>query len=479
MKATPARSVARYAAVTVLVVGLVSLYRFALHVNPTTVALTFLLAVLIVSAFWGLRYSVVMAALATLAFNYNFLPPYGTFTIADPQNWVALFVFLITAILASQLSERARRETENANQRRRDVERLYTLSQRLLATDNIAELLNAIPVHLAQIFQGRSGAVYVLGSDAIYRSSAQSEAPSAENLKLVSARGEPVLDRTREESLAPLRLGTRVTGALGISGALLSRGTLEALGSLVAIAVERVGVIEKLGKAEALRESETLRTALLDSVTHELRTPLTGIKAAVTSLLSGYSLEEAERRDLLSVINEETDRLDRLVGEATEMSQFDALGIELQLEPVSMPDLAASAIEQLRGMLGQHPIEIRVPQPVPNVTMDAARITEVLKHLLENAAKYSLADAPVTITIEVKKNRLLTSVADRGPGVDDFEQALIFDKFYRGRDLRYRVQGTGMGLAIAKAIVEAHEGTIGVTSQLGHGSVFYIELPVA
>jgi two-component system sensor histidine kinase KdpD len=252
---------------------------------------------------------------------------------------------------------------------------------------------------------------------------------------------------------------------------------LEALGSLVAIAIERVGAVEKLGQAEAARQSENLRTALLDSVTHELRTPLTGIKAAVTSLLSDLQLDPAQRRELLTVIDEESDRLDRLVGEASEMAQLDAHGVELHLERVPIEKAIKSAVADCKTMLGEHPVEIRVAPELPNVQMDPARISEALKQLLENAAKYSAAQSPITITAEMKDGQLVTGVSDQGPGIDDFEQALIFDKFYRGRDQRYQVQGTGMGLAIAKAIIEAHGGTLGVTSQLGHGSVFHFALP--
>src|ERR1019366_3310272 len=197
------------------------------------------------------------------------LPPVGTFTIADPQNWVALFAFLATAILAGQLSDRARRETANANQRRRDVERLYAFSQHLLATDNVSELLNAIPGYLCQIFGGQSAAMYLLASQEIYRSDPRLAEPSKEDLRTVSSRGEPVIGNASGVCIAPLRLGARLTGAIGVSGTKLSRETLEALGSLVAIAIERVGAVEKLGKAEAERQSENLRTALLDSITHE------------------------------------------------------------------------------------------------------------------------------------------------------------------------------------------------------------------
>ncbi|MFZ1007613.1 MAG: DUF4118 domain-containing protein [Candidatus Sulfotelmatobacter sp.] len=469
----------RYAACIVAAELVAQIYRRLVHVNPTTVALTFLLMVLWVAAYWGFRFSVFLAILATLAFNYYFLPPVGTFTVADPQNWVALFAFLVTAGIASELADRARRQTADANQRRRDVERLYSFSQRLLATDNVAELLNAIPLYVCEGFGGKAAAVYLLSSQQVYRTDPNATLLALQDLQMVSSRGEPVIDGQRGISLSPLHLGTRTTGAVGIAGAALSRATLEALGSMIAIAVERAGAIEKLSQIEAAHQSENLRAVLLDSVTHELRTPLTGIKAAVTGLLSDYNLDETERRELLTVINEETDRLDRLVGEATEMAQLDAHKVELHMAPVDISTVIELAVEQSGTVLADHPMELRVPVPLPKVCVDSERIAEVLKQLLENAAKYSPPDSPITITAETKGERIITSVADQGYGIDDFEQSLVFDKFYRGRDQRYNAQGTGMGLAIAKALVEAHNGSVSVTSQVGRGSVFSFDLPAA
>jgi len=473
------KPIPRYAISGAVVIAVVYTFHKLIHVNPTTVALSFLLAVLIVSATWGLRYAVFMAVVAALAFNYFFLPPVGTLIISDPQNWVALVAFLITAVVSSQLSERARREARNANERRKEVERLYSFSQQLLSTDNMAELLNAVPRYVVDSFDVKAAALSLPNRPDVYRSGPSSEGLEIHDLQLVSLRGEPKVDPANQLAFVPLKMGIRIMGSLGVSGGLLSRQTLDAAGSLIAIAIERAGTIEKLGRAEASRESEQLRSVLLDSVTHEFRTPLTGIKASVTTLLGNPSLDEPQRQELLTVIDEESDRLNRLVGEAAEMSQLDAGKVEFDLRPHAMSDTVREALHETKQILGQHPVEIHLPDDLPPVRMDAARIKEVLVQLLENAAKYSPADSPIHVTGEVKNRLVTTSVADRGPGIDDFEQSLIFDKFYRGRNQRLRVQGTGMGLAISKAIVEAHGGQVGVTSQPGRGSVFYFSVPVA
>ena len=449
------------------------------HVNPTTVGFTFLLAILVVSANWGLRYALLMAVVATLAYNYFFLPPLLHFTIADPQNWVALVVFLITALIASQLSERARREALQSNQRRQEVERLYAFSQQLLLADNVFGLLNSVPAYIVESFGVEGAALFLENKQKTYFSdiALQTSLP-VEELKSVCGRGEPMRDRQRGICLMPLRLGVRSIGSFGITGCNLSRETLEAIGSLVAIAMERAGTMEKLSRTEAARESDRLRSLLLDSVTHEFRTPLTAIKASAETLMSEAKLDRPQLQELLAVINEESDRLNRLVGEAAEVAQLDARQVELRFEPHRIRQAVDLAVQESKHALEHHPIEITVPDSLPSMKMDLDRIIEVLAQLLDNAGKYSPPDSPIHITADVRGGQLVTSVADHGPGIDDIEQAMIFEKFYRGRDQRLSIQGTGMGLAIAKAIVELHGGTIGVTSQVGRGSVFYFSLPL-
>ena len=473
-----ARSGTGYVIAALSVAGITLVgYRW-LHFNSTTIALMFLLGVLGISAAWGFREAVLMSVAAAVALDYFFLPPIGAWTIADPQNWIALFAFLVTAVAVSELAARARRGARSAIERRQELERLYGFSQLLLSSDNPAELLNLIPRYIVESFGIRSAAISLSSRSDVYRSGPTIDGLESRDLQLICLRGEPRIDAVHELAFMPLRMGMRVVGCMGVSGSMLSRQTLEAIGSLVAISVERAGAVEKLSRAEAARESEQLRSVLLDSVTHEFRSPLTAIKASVTSLLGSPNHLPEERQELLTIINEESDRLNRLIGEAAEMAQLDANKVEFRFQSAPIGPVVEQALEELKQLLLHHPVDVRIPAGLPNARMDSAHIKEVLVHLIENAAKYSPAGAPIRITAEANDQGLTINIADRGPGIDDFEQSLVFEKFYRGRNQRVQVHGTGMGLAICKAIIEAHGGRLGLTSQLGHGSVFYFSLPV-
>lgn len=491
MKRPTLYQILRFAASAAIVSVLILVYSKWLHVNPTTVGFTFLLIVLVVSAIWGLRYAIFVAVLATAGYNYFFLPPLYQFTIADPQNWVALFAFLFTAVVASELSERARREAAQSNQRRSEVERLYAFSQQLLVSDNVFGLLNTIPKYIVDCFGVTGAAMFVEGKQETYffDPSSQSLFP-VEQLKAISSRGEPVLDREHRICYMPLRMGVRSVGSIGLAGCDLSRETLEAIGSLAAIAIERANTVETLTRTEAARESDRLRSILLDSVTHEFRTPLTAIKASAETLLADVQdkpqdksqldrpqLDKTQRADLLTVINEESDRLNRLVGEAAEVAQLDSHQLEFHFQQHSIREAIDMALQQSRTALQRHTVDVKTADNLPPIKMDVERISEVLVHLLENASKYSPPGTAIHVVAELRLGgEVVTSVADHGPGIDDIEQDMIFEKFYRGRTQRSSIQGTGMGLAIAKAIIELHGGTIGVRSQVGRGSVFFFTL---
>src|SRR6202790_2367548 len=457
--------------------GITYFYRH-LQVNQTTVALSFLLAILAVSAVWGMAVSVFTSVVAMLSFNYFFLPPVGTFTIADPQNWVALVSFLVTSTVGSQLSARIRKEADEANLRRREVERLYRFSRKLLGEGNVIQLMNAIPDYIVESFEAGAAELFLPQKEKFYRSGFGASHLDEVKTKTAFLNDEVTIDSQTGEYFLPIRLGVRAIGSLGISGPQLSRQSVDAISSLVAIAVERARAVEQLGQTEAAREGERLKSALLDSITHDFRTPLTSMKASVGSLLTSEHSDPQQTRALLTIIDEECDRLNRLVEEAGEMAKLEAGEFALELAPVAMENVVQMALAHCKTSLAGRPVDVRMTANLPIVRADAVRTKEALVQLIDNANLYSPKDQPIIVTVEPTGDTVTTSVADRGPGIDDFEQTMIFEKFYRGKDQRYLVRGTGMGLPIAKALISAQQGSISVTSQLGHGSVFSFTLPV-
>jgi len=461
-----------------LIAGITFLYRDVLHVNQTTVALSFLLAILAVSAVLGMAVSVFMSLAAMLVFKYLFLPPVGTLTIADPQNWVALFAFLVTSVVGSQLSSRIRKEADEAHQRRREVERLYRFSRKLLGEGNVIQLMNAIPDYIVESFEAGAAELFLPQKDKFYRSGFGASHLDEERMKSAFLRDEVTMETEQGIYFLPIRMGVRPIASLGISGPQLSRQSVDALSTLVAIAIERARAVEQLSQTEAERQGERLKSALIDSITHDFRTPLTSMKAAVTSLLSSHKADPAQTRELLTIVDEECDRLNRLVEEAGEMAKLEAGEFKLELESFPIEEIIQASLTHCRSALAGRPVKVHINSGLPPVRADLERAKEAMVQLIDNANLYSQKDLPITITAELTGDSVTTSVADQGPGIDDFDQTMIFEKFYRGKDQRYLVRGTGMGLPIAKAIIAAQHGTISVTSQLGHGSVFSFTLPV-
>lgn len=469
----------RYVVLTAGALGLVALFRTIWHANDTTVALAFLMLVLVTASRWRLRYSVYLSVLCTLLYNFFFFPPVGRFTIEDPRNWVALSAFLACSVLVSHLSNQEHLHAEAAEQRRREVEQLYEFSQHLLLQDDPRQLARTAPAAAAASFEFRAVALYVREDDAVYFSDPGNEAPAIVDLRTAAATAESagvVRDGFR---IIPLALGMRSSGVMAVTESGYSSQVYEAIGTLVAIALERAAALERSSRLEASRESERLRSALLDSVTHDLRTPLTSIRAAATTLVSSPALAESEREELTAVIDEESARLDRLIGQAVEMAQFDAATVTLHRQAQDIRELLDVTVEEMRGLLLGRPVEVDVEIGMPAVSMDRDLIRRALRHLIENAVRYSPPGSAISLAAKRDDYRLLIEVIDHGPGIDAAEQPFVFDKFFRGRQHRSSAKGTGMGLAIAKAIMEAHVGGISVSSNPGKGACFTLWVPIA
>ena len=470
------KPIVRAAAAPAIVAAIIGgCYRFA-HANATTVALTLVLAILGISSFLGLLAGTIASVIAVLGFNFFFLPPVGTLNIADPENWVAFVAFMVTAVTASQLSARARWRTEEAVSRRRELEQLFELAQSMLRADGSHAAVRAMVNHVSRVFGLRAAAFYIKATDEFHRSSSEAFVISDEKLRHAADGEEIFVYGGGELAIVPVRLRGQPLGSLGLAGALPSQEVLNAVAYLVAIGIERVQAVEEAARAEGARQSEMLKSALLDALAHDIKTPLTSIKAAATSLLGAGP--PPSDRELLSIIDEEADRLNQIAAEVVAMARIEAGKLHPDKRPHDVAEIVANTIAEMRPLLGTRTVEVSVPESLPQVEVDFEFVQQVLKQLLDNAVKYSPEGSPLALRAELRYDTVIVSVADHGPGIEEDEQSRIFDKFFRGRRDRFTTQGTGMGLAIAKGIVEAHGGRLWVASEAGLGSVFRFSVPV-
>jgi two-component system sensor histidine kinase KdpD len=458
--------------------AVIAVYRTLLTVNNTTVALTLLLVILGISAQWGLAEATAASVVAVLGFNFYFLPPVGTLTIQDPQNWVALLAFLVTAVTASQLSARARRRAEADEARRSEMERLYALVQAMSLTGSVRKTNREFVQSVVKVFGCEAAALYYQPFGEVFRSGPESAALSDRDLAVAAEVESVSADAVRAIATAPVRLGGRTLGSLGLLGNIPSAEMVRATADMVAITIEKARAIEDASRAEAERQGEVHKAALLDSLAHDIKTPLTSIKAAVTTLLGGEQAAGMPR-ELLDIINQGADRLNQLAAEVIAMARIEAGKLHLEKRPVPLDELISAALAELADARRGREVTVEVPAGIPPAEADFELAREVVKQFVENALKYSPDDVPIHVTAAVNNGKIIIGVADRGPGIEENERPLIFDKFFRGRRHRFSTKGTGMGLAIAKGIAEAHGERIWVESEPGHGAAFYVSLPMA
>src|SRR5271165_147733 len=446
------------------IVALITLLYFRyLHVNSTTVALTLVLAIMAVATWWGLAVASVMAVAAMLCFNYFFLPPIGAFTIADPQNWVALAAFLVTAIVASKLSASAKQQADQALQRQQEMERLYDLSRAMLLGGADRGLAGEVPYRLVQSFGAGAVAFFDRRSGQVFRAGAENLGSSDSVLKDTAMQGTFAHDAAQGRFLVPVTLGGHVAGSLEMVGGAISEAAAQAVANLLAIALEREAAQTAALRADAARQNEELKSTLLDALAHDFKTPLTSIKAAASALLQDGT-NTAAQRELLTVMEEETDRLNGMVTEAIQMAKIEAGQLKLNKQPLSPEALVNPAPEQIRSRLDGRPVKVTIDPQLGLVPADPELISITVQQLLDNAAKHSPPDSALEIAVNRQDGNALVTVTDHGTGVPEHERTRIFEKFYRGRTARERIPGTGMGLSIAQKIIQAHGGEIWVDS---------------
>jgi len=448
------------------------------HVNETAAGLVFLTMVVWFATRAGIRRSLYVAFLCAISFDYYFLPPTHTFRLAGPQEWVEMLSFAVSCVIVGRLAERARSQTRTAEQRREDVERLYRLSQEMMLQEDAARLIRDMPGLIEGSFSLQAVILYVRDEDQFYASIPEVPESIQAGMRALAGGPSVTLPGPQQFSSLALMLGLKPIGALAWRPDALSREVATAVSAQVAIALTRSLAIETYTRMEAAREGDRLRTALIDSLTHELRTPLTSIRAAATTLVQSEGLDEAGRRDLAALVDEESARLDKLIGDAVEMAEIDANVVQVHAVPQLARMLLDHVVDELHTVLAKHRVVIDIEPPDTPAWFDPHLLGRVFRHLVENAARYSPPGSRIALTSRRQDGRLEFTVQDNGPGIDSADLPFIFEKFYRGKKSSARGKGTGMGLSIARAIVSAHGGQIEVISQPGQGATFRFSIPL-
>jgi two-component system sensor histidine kinase KdpD len=475
-----ARDLTHWLAATLVAVVITSLLVW-LGVNSTTAGMVFLVLVVWFAAQAGIWLALYVALLCAAAFDYYFLPPVHSMRIVGLEAWVAMISFLISCAVVGRLAERARGQASQAEQRREDVERLYELSQEMMLQEDAAGLIRDLPRLIARIFALDGVVIYVRDQDQFYSSTSDLPMSIQASLRAMTLGQNPTQVIPGDFTARTLMMGLRPVGALGLRPDVLSREVATAVSAQAAIALTRATAIEASARLEAAREADRLRAALIDSLTHELRTPLTAIRAAATTLVQGEGLDEAGRLELAAIVDEESSRLDRLIGEAVEMAEIDANVVQVHSVPHLPRALLDQAVEESRNALAACRVVIAVDDTGnldKSAWFDPHLLGRVLRHLLENAARHTPPGGRILLSSRRLGDRLEFSVEDDGEGIDASDLPFIFDKFYRGKNGAGKGKGTGMGLAICRAILAAHGGEIEAESAPGHGACFRFWVPL-
>lgn len=446
---------------------------------PDTTAFLLLICILAIATLGDMLVAIVLSLIAEAAYSW-FLPPANSFAIEGVGSWVALATFLATAVIGSQLSVRAQRRAREAEDRSQEMERIHALGRALLAHDTLSATGEAAVWQIVAALEASGAALYIEQLQQIHQAGTIGDVESA--LRKVFATGQSCTDRRPDGSprisVYPLYSGDRRMGGLAIQSDDISASAAQLTMSLISVALERAIATEKAVEASAISRNEQLRRAMVDAFAHNLKTPLTSIKACTSALLRRSSAVTEETRELLTVVDEETDRLTRLIGDSLDLVRVsEKMTPARELIPVSQPILAALA-DLKRNTEGRH-IQADLPTEPVSIAADPHLIQIVVTQLLDNALKYSRPDSPVGIRAGVAGNYAVIAVRNEGSALDDDERDRIFDKFYRGRKSRGQIEGTGMGLAIARTIVESHGGEIEARNDADGHIVFEFSLPLA
>jgi two-component system sensor histidine kinase KdpD len=458
-----------------------------------SLGMVFLVPVLISAVFYGRRTAFVTAILSVLSYNFFFLPPLYTFTIADPENVSALFFFGVTAVIASNLTARVRAQAIVARQRARTTEELYQFSRKLAGAANLDDLLWATVHQIALMLKVR--VVILLPEDG--RVAVRAGFPPEDMLddadlaaakwcwerNRTAGRGSDTLPGAKRLFM-PMNTGRGAVGVVGIDsdepGPILTpdqHRLLDALADQAALAIERVNLVEDVESARLVAETDRLRAALLTSISHDLRTPLASILGSATSL--SETMDASTRLDLIHNIRDEAERLNRFIGNLLDMTRLESGPLRLRTGAIELSDAIGSALRRASKILAEHRTQVVLQPNLPMLDLDEVLFEQVLFNLLDNASKYAPTGSLITIKAWQDGSNVVVQVLDEGPGIPVADQEHVFDKFYRVGGADRRRAGTGLGLAICRGFVEAMHGSIVATNRTDRsGAVFTMKLPV-
>ncbi|MGM4920839.1 DUF4118 domain-containing protein [Tardiphaga sp. 813_E8_N1_3] len=460
------------------------------------VDLMFLTAVVGVAVRFGLWPSLLASVVASLSYNFFFLPPVYTLTITDPTNVAAFFFFMLIAILVSNVAARVRTQAVSAFGRVRTTESLYAFSRKLAGTAALDDVLWASAYQIALMLKVR--VVLLLPEQGVITVKAgyppEDELDKADlaaanwawSNDRPAGRGSETLPGAKRLFL-PMRTGRGPIGVIGIdddrTGPLLTpdqRRLLDALVDQSALAIERVQLVEDMDRAERNVESDRLRQALLTSISHDLKTPLASVLGAASTLRDLSSkLSETEKADLLGTVIDESERLNRFIANLLDMTKLESGAVVPNATLQDLTEIVGSALRRAGKILSRHPVALDLAPNLPMLELDAVLFEQVLFNLLDNAAKYAPDDTTIAIRAIRDKESVSLQVMDEGAGIPPADLEQVFDKFYRANKGDHVRAGTGLGLAISRGFVEAMHGTISATNRADRsGAVLIIRLPI-
>jgi two-component system sensor histidine kinase KdpD len=373
------------------------------------------------------------------------------------------------------LSAKAEQRARDAIERQQDIERLYTFSRSILLIDDTEPFAKQLARRLVEVFELDAALLYDRRAGEIYRAGPDDFEGMEDQLRDAARLGASFSDAKRRRVITAVRLGSEPIASIALQGAAMPDAVLQGIANLVAIGLERARAQELAREVEVSRQSEQLRTTLIDAMAHELKTPLTAIKAATSSLRSDPGQPAETRNELLAIADEEAHHLQDLIDDSIEMARLDTARIDLDLQPSRLEELLQEALASFPVEL-QARIEIARGEPVPPLPLDRRLLKLALRQLVDNALKYSTPGTPVTIRVGVEAGRAGIEIANRGEGIPVPEQARIFERFHRSPSVRQQIPGSGLGLSIARSIVEAHKGELSVSSG-PEMTTFHIALP--